>query len=222
MAESKRTLIPIKIFSSEIEGTISLILRLLGRRYDDSLLTTIGRESYIYETDLHGFRIKIKIFIPLPGDTRIINPIISWVKSVDGMVFVYSITDRYSLNYVTKLLEYLNEFYNSDDIFKYPLIIIGIKLDKEDSREVSYEEGQKIAKSYGCHFYEVSAETGENVKIAFDDIFDETFIESTTDTWSETSNETENETVNDLPTDHIKNSLEAEAPREKGKITAKY
>ena len=175
MAESKRTLIPIKIFSSEIKGTISLILRLIGHRFDDSLLTTIGKESYIYVADLHDYNIKIKIFPPIPGDKRIKNPIINLVKSVEGMVFVYSITERYSLNYVTELLEYLNEFYDSERIFIYPLIIIGIKLDKEESRQVSYEEGEKIAKSYGCHFYEVSAETGENVKIAFDDIFEQLY-----------------------------------------------
>ena len=87
-------------------------------------------------------------------------------------------------------------------------------------QEIDWKSTKKVISD--IHRDVIDGFFSETLSDAFDDIFDETFIDSATETWSETSNETENETVNDLPTDHIKNSLEAEAPREKRNITAKY
>jgi GTPase SAR1 family protein len=51
-------------------------------------------------------------------------------------------------------------------------LIIGNKCDLEDSREVKFEEGEKMAEKFSepgnkVEFMEVSAKTGKNVKEAF-------------------------------------------------------
>ena len=38
----------------------------------------------------------------------------------------------------------------------------------EEQREVSYEEGQKLAQDYGFKFYETSAKEGDNVDFVFE------------------------------------------------------
>lgn len=47
------------------------------------------------------------------------------------------------------------------------IVIVGNKLDDEENRQVSRDEGVSLAKEYGLddlHFIETSAKTGVNVK----------------------------------------------------------
>ena len=46
-------------------------------------------------------------------------------------------------------------------------MLVGNKIDLEDQRVVSTEEGQALAKEYGLMFMETSAKTAENVTEAF-------------------------------------------------------
>lgn len=45
--------------------------------------------------------------------------------------------------------------------------IVGTHLDKEDRREVLYGEGEELALSLGCKFFEVSSRDGTNVSEMF-------------------------------------------------------
>ena len=48
-------------------------------------------------------------------------------------------------------------------------LISGNKLDLEDKREVSYEEGLQFAEKYNFMFFETSAKINENVSCVFED-----------------------------------------------------
>lgn len=52
------------------------------------------------------------------------------------------------------------------------LMIIGNKCDLNDKRQVSYEDGQLLAKQYGCIFMETSAKEDINIKTAFDNLIE--------------------------------------------------
>lgn len=47
------------------------------------------------------------------------------------------------------------------------IVLVGNKIDVEDKRQVSEAEGNKLASELGVPFFETSAKTGTNVKIAF-------------------------------------------------------
>ena len=49
-------------------------------------------------------------------------------------------------------------------------VLVGNKIDKEESRVVSTEEGEKIANEFGLKFFECSAKTGVNVDETFLDV----------------------------------------------------
>lgn len=44
-----------------------------------------------------------------------------------------------------------------------PKVVVGNKCDLEEKREVTREEGQRMADNYGATFFEISAKTNVNV-----------------------------------------------------------
>jgi len=46
-------------------------------------------------------------------------------------------------------------------------VLVGTKADLDSERQVTYEEGNAIAKRYNMEFFEVSSKTGKNVHEAF-------------------------------------------------------
>ncbi|XP_071868586.1 ras-related and estrogen-regulated growth inhibitor isoform X4 [Bombus fervidus] len=76
------------------------------------------------------------------------------VQWADGLLLVYSITDRGSFNFVRKAKETLAVV---DPEATMPLALVGNKADMVHLRQVSTEEGEILAKDFECWFSEVSA-----------------------------------------------------------------
>ena len=55
MGEVRRTVLPLMLLGDGQVGKTSLILRLTGNEFNDSQLTTVGKESYIQQVNLHGY-----------------------------------------------------------------------------------------------------------------------------------------------------------------------
>ena len=168
---NRKTVIPIMLLGDSQVGKTSLTLSLTKNKFDDSLLTTLGKESYMHQVNLHGHNIKMKIW-DTAGQERFKSMSVSVIKTVDGLVLVYSTTSRQSFNNLENWIKQLNEV---TDLSKKPVIIVGNKSDLVNSREVSLEEGKNYANQLGYNFYETSALTGENVKEAFNDIFEQLY-----------------------------------------------
>ena len=171
MPDIRKKVIPLMLLGDSQVGKTSLTLKLTKNKFDDSLLTTFGKESYIHQVNLHGNFIKMKIW-DTAGQERFKSMSVNVIKTVDALILVYSITSRQSFNNLESWIKQLNDF---TDLSKKPVIIIGNKSDLNELREVSYEEGQSYAKTHGYNFYETSALTGEKVKEAFDDIFEQLY-----------------------------------------------
>ena len=171
MGEVRRTVLPLMLLGDSQVGKSSLLLRLTGNQFNDSQLTTVGKESYIMQVNLHGYELKMKIW-DTAGQERFKSMSVQVIKTSDAVVLVYAINDRNSFNALDKWLLKISE---ASDISKKPIIVIGNKSDLDDKRQVSYEEGENFAKNKGYNFYETSAKTGENINEAFNDIFEQLY-----------------------------------------------
>ena len=107
--------------------------------------------------------IKVKIW-DSPGSERFSNIQPGPVKNTQGLLLTYDITSRASFEPLNKWISRIKEW---QDISEFPIIIVGCKVDLEDKREVSTEEGQKFAAEYNFPFFETSALTGKGVKEVF-------------------------------------------------------
>lgn len=83
-----------------------------------------------------------------------------------GFVLVYSIASRVSFERIEIFRQSMNRIKRGNPVF----LLVGNKCDKSTEREVSYDEGVRLAEKYGCDFMETSARTSQNVENLFTNI----------------------------------------------------
>lgn len=108
------------------------------------------------------------IFLNLQNEIPGTAAIRTMVEKADGIVLVYSITDRESFRMVSKLFFVIHEYRDCNNM---PLVLVGNKNDEEESRSVSVTEGRELAFDIGASFYETSAKLSlEVVQAVFHDV----------------------------------------------------
>jgi Ras-related protein Rab-8A len=79
-----------------------------------------------------------------------------------GIIMVYAINDRASFNALENWMKQIKT-HAAENVVK---VLIANKADAPE-RQVSYEEGKKIADSFGINFFEVSAKNNTNISEMF-------------------------------------------------------
>jgi GTPase KRas protein len=87
-----------------------------------------------------------------------------YIRTGQGFLCVYSICSRLSFDAMTN---FRNHILRVKDEESYPIVIIGNKCDLEKDREVSFNEGKELARSFEAPFFETSAKARINVEEAF-------------------------------------------------------
>ena len=86
------------------------------------------------------------------------------LKSTDGVLLIYNITDRESFENLNSWLTEVKKNAEKGTC----ILLVGVNSDLEDERKVSYQEGKDFATSNGIKFFEVSTKNNINVKEAFE------------------------------------------------------
>ena len=86
------------------------------------------------------------------------------MRTGQGFICVYAVTSRSAFDEITSFREQILRVKDED---KVPMVLAGNKCDLEEERQVTTVEGQDLAKSFGCPFYETSAKARINVEEAF-------------------------------------------------------
>jgi GTPase SAR1 family protein len=82
-------------------------------------------------------------------------------------MLVYSITSRQSFE---EVLTFQQQILRVKDRDYFPIILVGNNCHLENERQVSKQEGEALARSFGCRFIETSAKSRINVDNAFYDL----------------------------------------------------
>jgi len=135
-------------------GKSALVVRFLTKRY-------IG--EYDHQSDS---RYKNEVLVD--GDPVIFEICDTCPKSIedlpspetlnwaDGVVLVYSITERGSFNFVKQVWNIFQDVRSSQSK-EVPMVLLGNKGDMVHLRQVSSEEGDILSKDFDCNFREVAA-----------------------------------------------------------------
>ncbi|KAI8322889.1 ras-domain-containing protein [Martensiomyces pterosporus] len=87
-----------------------------------------------------------------------------YMRTGEGFLLVYSITSR---NSYEEMPTFQQQILRVKDRDYFPMIICANKCDLEAERQVGAQEGQEMARAFGCPFLETSAKTKVNVDEAF-------------------------------------------------------
>jgi GTPase SAR1 family protein len=89
------------------------------------------------------------------------------VRNAEGVILLYSVTDRQSLIEVLKFRRQISRLKQTDSV---PTILVGDYMESLEKPKVSTHEGQFLANALGLKFREVSILNKTNVEEAFYDV----------------------------------------------------
>ena len=143
-------------------GKSCLLLQFTDKRFKTSHDLTIGVEFGSRTVSLGEKNIKLQIW-DTAGQESFRSITRSYYRGSIGALLVYDVTKRTSFDNLVRWLEEMKE----NGYSKMQIILVGNKVDLEQEREVSFEEGSHFAQKNGLMFFETSAKTALNVEKAF-------------------------------------------------------
>jgi len=118
------------------------------------------QDNYTKTIDFNGQRTILEI-LDTAGQEDVLRTNLK--KIGDGYLIVYSVIERTTFEAAQRFHEHILSVIGKDE---FPTVLVGSKIDLE-GREVSREEGTKLAEKWNCAFFEASSKKKINVEEAF-------------------------------------------------------
>ncbi len=159
----------ILILGNLMVGKSCIFIRYADDFFPEGYIATIGLDYRLKKIKLNnGEETNIQIW-DTAGTERYKSLTKNYFRGSNGIIIVYSITDKKSFEDISNWIEQIREEIK-DDIIIY---LVGNKCDLNNNRVVSYEEGKKISENFHVNFYECSAKTGEGINPLFNDLINQ-------------------------------------------------
>ena len=140
-------------------GKTAFINKYVKNKYEE-YKSTIGVDFYTKALKLEtGEELKL-IFYDTAGQERYRAISFNLLKNANGILLMYDISSRKTFDDISQWLESIKEAKGDN----FPIIIIGNKCDLKEERQISEEEGEKLAKDNGFSFIETSCKEGINIE----------------------------------------------------------
>ena len=143
-------------------GKSNLLLRYAHGQFNPEYQVTIGVEFGIKDVEIGDKTFRIQIW-DTAGQENFKSITRSYFKNSVCAIICYDITRKDTFDNVTSWIEDCK----SQCYKNVHMVLVGNKLDLNDRRVVSTDEGKELADKLGISFYETSAKTGENVEKVF-------------------------------------------------------
>ena len=171
--ESSQDEIPIKIMilGNTSVGKTSFIIKYTENTFQEVYLSTIGIDYKIKKLTYNEQKYNLYIY-DTTGEERFRSLSFNLIKFTEGVILMYDITNKSSFKSISEWIESAREHKGEN----YPIIIIGNKIDLEEKRKITTEEGENLAKKYGLDFFEISNKEDINIKEAIFTLFKKVLI----------------------------------------------
>ena len=143
-------------------GKTNILSKYLQNEFNPDSKATVGVEFGSKTFNINDNVIKAQIW-DTAGTEKYRSITNAYYKGAKGVFVVYDISRKASFNNIDKWLFDLKN--NGDENIN--IVIIGNKIDLENQREVTTEEGEKKAIINKASFIETSAKNGDNIEKAF-------------------------------------------------------
>lgn len=143
-------------------GKSALTIQLVQSHFVDEYDPTI-EDSYRKPCTIDGEQVLLDV-LDTAGQEEYLAMREQYMRTGEGFLLVYSINLKNSLE---ELQLFYEQILRVKDLENVPVLVVGNKCDLEVERQVSYEEGEALAKSFNASFLETSAKQRINVEEAF-------------------------------------------------------
>ena len=150
------------IIGDSAVGKSNILLRYINNKFNEEFQSTIGVEFGAKNLKIEDKIYRIQIW-DTAGQESFRSITRAYYKNSVCACVVYDITNRNSFENIKSWIDDCKK-QSPKNVF---LVLIGNKIDLENNREVTYEEGLKFAQKNGMLFFESSAKTGANIEEIF-------------------------------------------------------
>ncbi|XP_004540808.1 ras-related protein Rab-15 isoform X1 [Maylandia zebra] len=144
-------------------GKTCMLRRFTESDFDTTHISTIGIDFKMKTLEVDGTKVRVQIW-DTAGQERYQTITKQYYRRAQGVIFVYDVTDKLSFKHIAKWVSDVDEYTTQ----KMETILVGNKCDDSLRREVSKNQGTKLAGSYGMEFFETSASKNINISESFE------------------------------------------------------
>ena len=150
-------------------GKSCILNRFMNDTFKEDYQATIGLDFQSKNVQIDNKDIQILLY-DTAGQEQFRSLIPMYTRDANIILLVYDITWKDSFIHLPDWLKDLTNIKKDEVIFA----LVGNKIDLDEKREVSIEEGQKIAEENNFIFQEVSAKTGSGFsELFYKNLFEE-------------------------------------------------
>ena len=161
--------IKIALLGDSSVGKTAICNSFMNLEFSQDMLSTIGQEKIERKYNLkNGKEIKLVIW-DTAGQERFHSIAIKALKSAQGVIIVYDVTQKETFDHVNNWLETIKE-----EMPEPNLILFGNKIDLEN-REVSFEDAEKYANKNNLKYFETSAKLNKGINEGFEYIINDSY-----------------------------------------------
>ena len=147
-------------------GKTCFLMRYIENTFTDIHLSSIGIDYKLKNVTLeNGDEAKIQIW-DTAGQDRYKSITKSYVRGANGIILIFDVTNKKSFEGIQNWIKQIKDQVSS----KVSVALVANKVDDKENREISADEGMKLAKENGYPYYEASAKEGINIEECFGDI----------------------------------------------------
>ena len=167
--EEEEINLKILLLGDSTVGKTTLILKYVDGFFPTIHVATIGVEFKKKKINIDGININLQIW-DTAGQERFRGVTKTFLKGAHGIILIYDITNQKTFENVKNWINQIKEEVSN----KVTIILVGNKIDDEDHRVVSTEQGEKMANDFGLMFFECSAKSGVNIDSTFNELVKKT------------------------------------------------
>ena len=142
-------------------GKTSLIRRYTKNLFNLNHLETAGIEFNSREEKINNKIVKVKIW-DTAGQEIFHSLTKNFYRKADGIIIVFDITQKESFD---KIHDWIKSVHDNIETYReIQIIIVGNKIDLEEKRQVTREEGVKLSEYFEIPYFEASAKNSIGVR----------------------------------------------------------
>ena len=159
MVEEEPPLYKILLLGDSTVGKTCFLLRYTDDTFLDVHMATIGLDYRLKTMILNDQKIvKVQLW-DTAGQDKFRAITRNYYKGAKGIILIYDVTNIKSYENIKKWINEIKEEISEN----ITIVLIGNKIDNENQRKISREQGEKLANDYNVTFFETSAKTGQGI-----------------------------------------------------------